>query len=66
MFCVTTYNKEPKKVLPVLTAKHMALSASLCWCSNGSKRRCSTTPANTWYLLYFKTIPHYFIQSLKC
>jgi len=36
-----THNNEPKNVLPVRTAKLKALSQSLCWCSMGSKIRCS-------------------------
>lgn len=50
-----SYNSEPKKVFPVLTAKQIALSMSLCWCSKGSKIRCSITPARTWYLVESNT-----------
>lgn len=52
-----SYNNEPMKVFPVRTAKQTALSTDLCWCNNGSKIRCSITPATTWYLL--NTIPIY-------
>lgn len=45
-----SYISDPKNVLPVRTAKQIALNMSLCWCSKGSKIRCSITPANTWYL----------------
>lgn len=45
-----SYISDPKNVLPVRTAKQIALKMSLCWCSKGSKIRCSITPASTWYL----------------
>lgn len=45
-----SYMSDPKNVLPVRTAKQIALKMSLCWCNRGSKIRCSITPANTWYL----------------
>ncbi|KAF5822343.1 hypothetical protein HanXRQr2_Chr01g0025361 [Helianthus annuus] len=49
------YIKDPKNVLPVRTAKQIALKISLCWCSNGSNIRCSITPAITWYLRLLET-----------
>lgn len=41
-----SHSNDPKYVLPVRTAKHIALSMSLWWCSKGSRIRCSTTPAS--------------------
>jgi hypothetical protein len=51
-----SYNNEPRNVLPVRTAKLSALSMILCWCSIGSKMRCSITPASIWYLFNRTTL----------